>query len=171
MEFKRNKMIVVLGLLAVVAVATQVQAQSDSDKYIELLRQDLRTGKTAYMTEGLDLTSAQGDVFWPIYRDYENKLSALGDRRIAMIKDYAENWENLTQDKASELLKESFKIRKDRTSLLEKTAKKVAKDLDPILAGRFVQIENALGLIVDLQIAAELPLFEEGPAPAPEADK
>jgi hypothetical protein len=166
---KRFMTILVLGLVAVMAVT--VQAQENNDKYIELVRQDLQAGKTAYMTEGMQLTSEQGDVFWPIYRDYLTKLSAIGDKQIALIKDYAENWDNMTQDKAAEIMKQSFKIRKDQMSLLEKTAKTVAKDLDPIMAGRFVQVERALNLIIDVQLMAEIPLFQEGPgAPAAPQD-
>jgi hypothetical protein len=169
---KRNSVILVLGLMAVLAVSAQAQdhptehpeaaGQDQNEKYIELMRQDLNTNITAAMTEGMALTDAQGEIFWPIYRDYRNTVSAIGDRRIALIKDYAENWENLTQEKAAEIMKASFKIQKDRLGLLEKAAKKVAKELDPITAARFVQVERALSMIIDLQVAAEMPLFEEG---------
>jgi hypothetical protein len=167
---KRNSVILVLGLMAILAVSAQAQdhptehpeaaGQDQNEKYIELMRQDLNTNITAAMTEGMALTDAQGEIFWPIYRDYRNTVSAIGDRRIALIKDYAENWENLTQEKAAEIMKASFKIQKDRLGLLEKTAKKVAKELDPITAARFVQVERALSMIIDLQVAAEMPLFE-----------
>lgn len=159
-----------LGVSILLAAGFAV-AQENNDKYIEMIRQDLQTGKTAYMTEGMQLTSEQGDIFWPIYREYQTSLSAIGDRQIALIKDYAENWENMTQDKAAEIMKASFKIRKDQLSLLEKTAKKVSKDLDPILAGRFVQVERALNLLIDAQLMSEIPLFQEGPgAPAAPQD-
>ncbi len=49
---------------------------------------------------------------------------------------------------------------------MEKTAKKVAKDLDPVTAARFVQVENTLNLLIDLQLAGEIPLFEK-PVEAP----
>ena len=167
---KRNSVILVLGLMAILAVSAQAQdhptehpeaaGQDQNEKYIELMRQDLNTNITAAMTEGMALTDAQGEIFWPIYRDYRNTQSAIGDRRIALIKDYAENWEKMTQEKAPEIMKASFKIQKDRLGLLEKTAKKVAKELDPITAARFVQVERALSMIIDLQVAAEMPLFE-----------
>ena len=47
-------------------------------------------------------------------------------------------------------------------------AKKVAKDIDPVRAARFVQVENALRMIIDLQVAGELPLFVAGPEAATE---
>lgn len=170
MKIYRRSLALVLGI-AILLAAGAATAQDDADKYIEMIRQDLQTGKTAYMTEGMQLTSEQGDVFWPIYREYSNKLSAIGDKRIALIKDYAENWENMTQDKAAEIMKQSFKNRKDQLGLLEKTAKKVAKELDPIMAGRFVQVENALNLLIDAQLMSEIPLFQEGPgAPAAPQD-
>ena len=157
---KRFTTILVLGLVALMAVSAQ--AQDQNEKYIELMRQDLKTNVTAVMTEGMALTDAQGEIFWPIYRDHQSQETAIGDRRIALIKEYAENWENMTQEKAEEILKASFKIQKDRLSLLEKTAKKIAKELDPITAARFVQVERALSMIIDIQVAAEIPLFEAG---------
>ncbi len=66
----------------------------------------------------------------------------------------------MTDEKASEILKKSFKNRKDELGLLEKFSKKVAKALDPVTAARFVQVENTLNLLIDLQLAGEIPLFE-----------
>jgi len=154
--------IFVTVLLGVAVLATAGLAQSDNDKYLELIRQDLRTGKVAYMTEGMDLSPEKAEVFWPIYNAYLEELRVIGDQRVAMIKDYAAHWDNLSQDKAAELMKTAFKLRRDQLSLLEKTAKKVSKDIDPVTAGRFVQVENALNLLIDVQLASEIPLFQEG---------
>ena len=149
--------LLVVGLVLTTAA---VPAQAQGEQYLELIRQDLRTAKTAYLTEGMQMTPEQGDVFWPIYREYQNDLSKVGDRRIANIKDYAEHYENMTGEKASEIIKNSFKNRKDELNLMEKAAKKVAKELDPITAARFIQVENTLNLLIDLQLAGEIPLFE-----------
>ena len=171
----RTATTLVVGLVliaGVFATAVPAQAQDDSknEQYMELMRQDLRTNKLAVMTEAMALTDAQGEVFWPIYRDYQTDLSKIGDKRIAMIKDYAENYENMTDEKAKELVKNWFGQQKGRLSLLEKTAKKVAKATDSVVAARFIQVENAVNMLVDLQIASELPLFVEGQA-AEETEK
>ena len=155
----RSAALLVFGL-ALLAAAVPVQAQGE--QYLELIRQDLKTAKTAYMTEGMALTTEQGDVFWPIYREYQAELSKIGDRRIANIKDYAEHYEAMTGEKASEIIKKSFKNRKDTLGLLEKAAKKVSKELDPVTAARFIQVENTLNLLIDLQLAGEIPLFKHG---------
>ncbi len=149
--------VLVVGLAL---IAAAVPAQAQGEQYLELMRQDLKTAKTAYMTEGMQLTTEQGDVFWPIYREYLGELAKVGDRRIANIKDYATHYQAMTDEKASEILKKSFKNRKDELGLLEKFSKKVAKALDPVTAARFVQVENTLNLLIDLQLAGEIPLFE-----------
>jgi len=149
------------GLFAA-AVPAQAQDQAQNEQYMELMRQDLWSNKLAVMTEAMALTDEQGEVFWPIYRDYQTKFMEIGDKRIAMIKDYAENYENMTGEKANELMKIWFSNHKDRLSLLEKTAKKVAKDVDPVIAARFIQVEDSVGMLIDLQIASELPLFTPG---------
>ncbi len=151
-------------VVGVLAAAGPTQAQTQNEQYMELMRQDLRTNKLAVMTEAMALTDEQGEVFWPIYREYQVKYMEIGDKRIAMIKDFAANYENMTGDKASELMKIWFSQKKDQLSLLEKTSKKIAKATAPVTAARFIQIENAVNMLVDLQIASELPLFTPGPA-------
>ncbi len=124
------------------------------------MRKDLQTEKVAVMTEAMQLTEEEGTVFWPIYREFQTKLSAIGDRRIAMIKDYAENFADIDAEKAGEMTSAWFKVQEDRLSLLKKTAKKIGKDIDPTVAMRFVQVENAINLAIDLQVASEIPLLQ-----------
>ena len=150
-----------VGLVLVAGVfAAAVPASAQGEPYVELMRQNLKTEKIAVMTEAMALTEEQGEKFWPIYREYQTELSGLGDQRIAAIKDYAEHFETMTGEKASELTKNYFKRQKSHASLLEKTAKKIAKETDPVVAARFIQVENILNMVIDLQVASELPLFE-----------
>ncbi len=143
---------------SLLAVAAPAVAQGDP--FVELLRQDIKTDKVAIMTEAMALSTEQGDVFWPIYREYQGKMSVIGDRHIALIKDFAAHFEAMTPDKADDLLKEWFKLDEDRRNLLKKTAKNVSKKLDPIVAARFVQVEHVLNMVIDLQVAGEMPLFQ-----------
>lgn len=160
----RSATTLVVGLILFAGVlAGAVPAQAQGEQYMELLRQDLKTTKIEVMTEAMALTDEQGEVFWPIYREYQTKVMEIGDKRIAMIKEYAENYENMTDEKANELMKQWFKQQNNRLGLLEKTAKKIAKATDPVTAARFIQVENAVNMIIDLQIAGELPLFTPGP--------
>ena len=70
----------------------------DQSQYVELLRQDIVTQKTAILTEAMDLNAEQSDKFWPIVREYDVKRAEIADRRIAAIKKYAANYEMMTPD-------------------------------------------------------------------------
>lgn len=135
-------------------------AAAQTDPFLELVRKDLQADKVMLLTASLGLTEEQSEKFWPLYRDYEVELAKLGDARIALIKDYAANYDTMTEEKAAALAKESFKLQGDRLKLLQKTHQKVAKEVGPIMAARFAQVENQLLLLIDFQIASEMPLIK-----------
>ncbi len=61
---------------------------------IELLRHDITTEKVSILTESLPLTEKEGEAFWPLYRAYDVELAKLGDRRIAVAKKVAADYDN-----------------------------------------------------------------------------
>ena len=99
---KKVLLLVALGLFALSATAWG-QEDTYDEAYLEMLRADMRTQKVAAITEVLDLTDAEGEVFWPIYREYELEISKLGDKRVALIKDFAMHYDTLSNEKAAEI--------------------------------------------------------------------
>jgi hypothetical protein len=150
--------VAVLGLL-VCGFTTAVQAQ-DMNSFLELLRKDLKTEKSAVITAAMDFTEAESEVFWPIYREYENEVTKLWDVRIGIIRDYANTYETMTDEIAKDLVNRSFKVREQFLKLDQKYWKKFAKELSPIQAGRFWQVNSQINDLLDLQVASELPLVE-----------
>jgi Spy/CpxP family protein refolding chaperone len=161
-----KKMLVALMFLAL-TTRVAVAAEANPEKYLELLRSDLRTQKVAVVTKAMDLSQENGDKFWPLYREYEQKLAKINDRRIANIKAYGENYDKITNEKAAELIKSAMKINRDRFNLQEDYYKKVAKATSTVIGARFLQIESVVNNLVDLQIGLDLPLVPKlTPAPA-----
>jgi len=152
----RKLLLVIIVLLSV----NTVSYGGGLDAYIELLKSDMRTEKVAVITEALQLTSEESSAFWPIHREYELELSKIVDDRIELIKDYAQHYDNLTNEKAKELAKTVFELEKRRTKLKKKYFKKFEKAVSAVVAAKFIQIENQINLLVDLQIASELPLIK-----------
>jgi hypothetical protein len=99
-------------------------------------------------------------LFWPVYREYETELSKIGDARMANVKDYAANYESMTDAKAKELVNNAFSLNEQRSKLLKKYFGKVEKATSTRLAARWAQCEMALNAIVDAQVATELPLIK-----------
>ncbi len=134
----------------------------DQSQYLELLRQDINTQKTAILTEAMDLDAAQSDIFWPIVREYDLKRARIADRRIATIKKYAANYETMTPDMAEGLIKEYFEVHSDMLKLKKDYFGKVSKELSAVEGARFLQVENFVDNLLRLQIQAELPLVQHG---------
>jgi hypothetical protein len=152
-----KKALILLFVVLVAGVSLYSQ-ESYQESYLELLRSDLRAQKVAIVTLNMELTDAQGQVFWPIYRKYDAELTTLNDERVAVIKDYAANYDKMTDSKADALTKQVFSFLGKRLKLQEVYYQEFAKALNPVLAAKFMQIERQLNAIVDLQIASQLPL-------------
>ena len=149
-----------LFLIAFLFSITSVFAQ-DVDSYIELLKSDVKTEKKAIITKVMVFTEKESSAFWPIYNEYEYELSKLSDKRIANIKDFAANYDSLSDKKADELIKNSFSFQEDRLSLNKKYYKKFAEVLTPTVAAKYMQLENQIQLVLDISIAANLPLAKK----------
>ena len=149
-----------LFLFAFLFSLVNVFAQ-DTVSYIEVLKSEIKTDKKAIIIETMQFTEQQSAAFWPVYNEFEHELEKLSGKRIANIKDFAANYDSLTDKKADELIKTSFSFQNDRLSLNEKYYKKFAEVLTPIVAAKYMQLENQIQLILDLSIAANLPLAKK----------
>lgn len=153
-----KRFVVAAFVVGTVLTATGASAQMDS--YIEMLRSDVRAEKVAIITEVMEFTDAEAEVFWPIYREYELELAKLFDERLANIKNYAEHFETIDDAKADELITNAFKINDKRHKLSKSYYTKIKKAIGAKRAAKFVQLDNQIDLLIDLQIAANLPLVE-----------
>jgi hypothetical protein len=131
----------------------------NTDHYIELVRRDLRQGRREVIAEAMKLTQAEADAFWPVYQRYETELSRLGDEKLALINDYADNYKTMTEAKAGELTSKAIDLDIQRTSLLQQYLPQFQKSLTNRRAAQFYQVEMPLLKIIDLQIASELPVM------------
>ena len=71
---------------------------------IKLLRKDVRAQKSQIMGAAMGLDEAQGKKFWPIYKDYDRQLAKLNDVRLGNIIEYAKTYDNMTENKADEIV-------------------------------------------------------------------
>ena len=149
------------GLAIALAVLMTVPAAAFAQEaLLEVLRSDVRAEKVALITEMMMFTDEEAAVFWPVYRDMENEANKLTDQRIALIKEYAENYDEMTDKAAKDIINKTFTLRKKRIALERKYYKKFSKALDPITAAKFVQLNREINLMIDIQISAGLPFFK-----------
>jgi hypothetical protein len=126
--------------------------------YIDLLRSDVRQQKAEMLGEVMQLSAADAAKFWPIYSEYDTELASLNDLRVANIQEYSRTYDQMTDGKADELIQKALSYRTQRSELLAKTYEQVKQALGATTAARFVQVEDQLLLIMDLQIDSSLPV-------------
>jgi hypothetical protein len=159
-----KKFLMGLILTGVMLLAGQVlfaqngDASAEYDKYIALMRKDLRSGKKQFIAANMTLTDAEATKFWPVYDKYTAEQTLLFDTRIKLIEEYGANFEKLTDATAASLNHRSITLDQSFTSLRLKYVPLIAKVLPGKKSALFFQLDKRIGLIFDLQIAAAIPL-------------
>jgi hypothetical protein len=147
--------------MIVVFVSVNLMYAQDVDSYIEILKSELKTNKKAIITKTMEFTDQQSSVFWPIYGEYEKEMEDLTNERIANIKDFASNYDNMNDEKATQLINNSYDFQSDRIALNEEYFTKFSEALSPTVAAKFMQLQQQIQLVVDLSIASNLPLVKK----------
>ena len=153
---------VMFSLLIPAAAAMADEAQVN--RYVEMLRQDIRDQKESIIRETITFKEGEGKeaaAFWNTYRDYQKDLQKLTDVRIAIIKDFAASFDKMTDAKAKEIAKRVFANDKAALKLKEKYYEKFMKVMGASAANRFFQVESTLNSLIMLRINTELPLFPQ----------
>jgi len=150
-----------LLLSALFLLSTFALNAQTTDDMIELIKSDVKTNRKAIITESMNFTEAESAAFWPIYTEFEIELEKLATKRISNIKDYAANYETMTNEKADQLMKNAFDFQSSRVKLNESYYKKFAKVLTPTTAAKYMQVENQIQLLIDVSIVSELPLVKK----------
>jgi hypothetical protein len=128
--------------------------------YIELLRSDVKKNKTQIVGQVMQLDAEDAAKFWPIYTEFEAEYTEFGYGVLALILNYAANYNDMTPQVADQLAIKLFDLEQERNDLKRKYYQRFKAALDPITAARFLQVENQIERILDLQIASQLPVIE-----------
>lgn len=140
------------------AASSTPDKEKNLQEYIDLLRKDVRSQKSAIVSSIMQLDPEQAAKFWPIYRDYDAELKKLNDLRVANVLEYSRSYANLTDAKADELIHNAMTYQKQRAELLAQYYERMKQALGGVMAARFWQVESQLLMIIDLQIHSSLPI-------------
>jgi hypothetical protein len=151
-------------MLAQAAQSTQSadsQASNASlDHDIQILRQDVRSDRKAITAANMDLTADESTKFWPIYDQYVQETTKVNDTRVALIKDYAANYSNITDQLAQDYMKKAADIQQQLMQLREKYVPLFEKVVSPKKTAQWYQIDRRLDLLIELQLAALVPIVD-----------
>jgi len=130
----------------------------DLDQYIQLLKTDLKANAKDYVSKGMvTFTPEEAKRFWPIWDSYMAERGKFLDARLALIMDYSDNFDKMTDAKAQELLNRRVEQLKLRDKLDEKYRPQFATALSPRRLVRYYQIQQELEVMIELRVISEVP--------------
>jgi hypothetical protein len=152
------KKIIILAICVVFTLASKAQSNKDE---IALVQSAFGMSKQEMVKSFMKLSANESTAFWAIYDQYEAARKEIGKKRIANISAYADNYAELTGEKAAELMDNSFKIQSDFLALQKKTFKKLSKELSPLRAAQFTMFESFIENSIRTEIMDSVPLIGE----------
>jgi len=147
-------------LVLLLLSSTAVYAQTAMDQQIELARQASNMDRQALLLDNVQLTTEESDLFWPAWKEYRLAARANGDRMLALLKDFAANYEHMENIKADELMTDYFSIKMQDLVIKQQFAQKIEVFLPARKVMRITQIENKLDAAIQMELAAEIPLVK-----------
>ena len=144
-------LIVLVGLLPAMLLA---QSQE------ELTNEVIKAKKKQIVGANMKLTEEEKKAFWPLYENYQAELNKLEDKEIALITMYAENYQDMTDEKAQDLLEQFLAVDEEALKVRRAHVKKFLKVLPAKRVARYFQVENKLDAIVSYDLARGIPLVK-----------
>jgi len=152
--------LIVFGLFTTAAISQTKAPLIGLDDQIEAARKLMRTERRLVHATELTLTPEESTAFWPVYMEYAAERQAIGNRRVQLITDYAENFDAITTEFANNALKEAIDIDSELLKVRKKYVNRFKRALPVIKVVRFYQVESKLDAIVNFQLAAQIPLIQ-----------
>lgn len=144
------------------APATSAQSQASLDQDIQLLRGDIRSQKKEIVAANMNLTPDEATKFWPIYDQYTAEVDKIGDSRVALIKEYASSYNTMTDAQANDLMKRAAAIDQQFIATRSKYVPIFQKVISAKKTALWFQIDRRLDLLINLQLAANIPVVNAG---------
>ena len=129
-----------------------------TDADIALLRKDLRAMKMQVVGQNMSLSDAEGEKFWPIYNHYVKDLQEVNNQKYALLKQYAEMWETMSDQDAMIYVRHWLEADGEAQALRLKYVPVVSQVLPGRKAATFFQLDRRLNMIIDLQLFSQIPL-------------
>jgi Spy/CpxP family protein refolding chaperone len=168
---KRNflAVLVVGSVLLLPAVSMSAQAAQSapgagaqptaaSDQDIQMLRADLRAQRKEITAQNMTLTADEATKFWPIFDQYRQEAIKPNDDRWALIKEYAANYDTMTDAQAQDYIKRSTAVDQQLLSLRMKYVPVFEKVIPAKKTALWFQIDRRIDLLINLQLSAAIPM-------------
>ena len=140
----------------ILAIGFQSFSQS-SNTEAELIKSYFKLTKMAIIEDAMGLSEEDGNVFWPIYKQFDVEASKLNQFRIDYLMDYVDKVENITNEEVDAFLKDANTYNKKMAALKTKYYKQMKKALSSKVAIRYILVEEYIQTIIKYQLLENMP--------------
>lgn len=140
------------------APGSDAQANGIRDQDVEMLRTNLRAQRKQIMAENMTLTANEATRFWPIFDQYRKDAIKPNDERWALIKDYAANYNTMTDAQATDYMKRATAVDQQLLSLRQKYVPIFEQVISAKKTALWYQIDRHIDLLINLQLSSEIPM-------------
>lgn len=160
---KRNikvKFLLTLAAVITILVVSPAVAQDKPADNMQIVREKIRADKKLFVAANLDLTESEAKGFWPLYERYQKDMENLGERTLELIRNYAMNFEKMSDEAAKKMLDEWLALETERQKMREAYLPKFRAVLPDKKVARYYQLENKILAVVNYELAAQIPLVQ-----------
>lgn len=137
-----------------------VNAQVSKDE-IQIVQSIWGMEKRAIVSEYMKFTEAEVTKFSPLYDAYTAEYKKLGEQRILIISEYAQNYATLTDEKADELTQRLLKNNTAIDKLQLKYYNKMKTAISAKRAAQFLQLEIYIQTMLRAELQNNIPFIGE----------
>jgi len=131
-----------------------------TDQDIQMLRADIRSQRKQIIAANMQLSDAEATKFWPVYDAYMQTIIKNADARIALIKEYAQQYDTMTNAQALSLVKRWGALDQSFTDTRVNWMPKFEAVLPGKKPALFYQLDRRLSQLIDLQMMSLIPLVQ-----------
>ena len=125
-----------------------------------LLRGDVSSMKKELIAAHLKLTGGESTRVWQVWEQYSAEMSKINGTKTAILKEYAQEYDALTDDQADDLIRRWRETDIEQAKLRQQFAGTFQTVLPGKKAATFLQLERRISMMMDVQLTSELPLAQ-----------
>jgi len=151
------KIILLTVIIAVFTIGTYAQSTEE----VDLVQAAFGIEKKEIVMNYVKVTEEQKIAFMEVYENYEADRKELGKTRIDLLNQYANQWENITDEQADAWMKKVMSLSLKQNKLIKKYYNKVKSATDARVATQFYQIEAYILTTIRYSILESIPFVDE----------
>lgn len=149
-----------LILFAAICFSLTALGQSNKED-IDFIQSIYGKEKKIIAADFIQVEDAKKDAFWKLYDEYETKRKELGKKRIALLEQYAREYNNMDDATTTKIIKDIAALGLQTDKLISTYHAKMQKAAGAKPAAQFFQLEVYFLSVIRVAIMENIPFIGE----------